>query len=252
MITPETLFTGKNKIYLQQVPSTNAYALELIAKTTPSEGTCVFTDYQSAGRGQIGRFWHSEPGMNVLISYIFYPKTLLLRDQFYLNVLSALAVRDLVALYCDDVKIKWPNDIYVGNKKIAGILVQNTLRSNHLRASVIGIGLNVNEKSFPEDIPNPVSISQQTSMTYDLKEIISLLSSKLEYYYLKMNAGQYQLLRSQYLNAMYRKLVPANFTVGGDKAISGIIQGIDEQGRLQVLSDNIVTAYDFREIAYVI
>ena len=140
----EALFTGKMSIYLPETESTNNYAMDLISKTNPPEGTCIYTAYQSAGRGQIGRYWHSETGKNILISYILYPKDLKIADQFMLNIIASLAVRDVVDLFCLNVKIKWPNDIYVDDKKIAGILVQSVLRNNTIKATIIGIGLNVN------------------------------------------------------------------------------------------------------------
>jgi BirA family biotin operon repressor/biotin-[acetyl-CoA-carboxylase] ligase len=253
MNIPETLFTGKNAIFLDQVPSTNTYAMDLIAKTNPPEGTCVYTAYQSAGRGQIGRFWHSADGQNLLISYVFYPKTLKATDQFILNIVSGLAVRDMVAQYCQTVKIKWPNDIYVGDKKIAGILVQNVLRGTDIKATVIGIGLNINEVSFPADLPNPTSISQVTTKHHDLEEMRNLLSAKLEYYYMKMKTGNYDWLKKMYKSELYKINEVTQFLLEGDNLMTGMIIGIDEQGKLLIQSENgIVNAYGFRELRYVI
>lgn len=253
MNIPETLFTGKNSIYLPEIDSTNSHAMDLLSKTNPSEGTCVYTAYQSAGRGQIGRYWHSEPGKNILISYIFYPKGLKVSDQFMLNIISSLAVRDVVGILCRNVKIKWPNDIYVDDKKIAGILVQSILRNADIKATVIGIGLNVNELVFPSEIPNPVSIGQLTSKTHNLTEIRQLLSARLEFYYLKMKSGHYDWLKNAYVSAMYRIEESADFTIEGNVILSGKIVGIDKQGKLLILSQNQETlAFGFREIAYVI
>lgn len=249
----EALFTGINSIYLPEIDSTNLFAMNLLSKTNPPEGTCVYTAYQSAGRGQIGRFWHSSDGKNLLISYIFYPKPLKAIDQFILNIISGLAVRDVVGMYCDNVKIKWPNDIYVDDKKIAGILVQNILRGTDIKATVIGIGLNVNEQHFPSEIPNPVSISQITSKSHDLAEIRQLLSSKLEFYFMKMKYGHHEWLKETYINTMYRINETANFKTDGETIIFGKIRGVNEQGKLliQVESEDVL-AFGFREIGYVI
>ena len=238
----EALFTGINSIYLPEIDSTNLFAMNLLSKTNPPEGTCVYTAYQSAGRGQIGRFWH-----------IFYPKPLKAIDQFILNIISGLAVRDVVGMYCDNVKIKWPNDIYVDDKKIAGILVQNILRGTDIKATVIGIGLNVNEQHFPSEIPNPVSISQITSKSHDLAEIRQLLSSKLEFYFMKMKYGHHEWLKETYINTMYRINETANFKTDGETIIFGKIRGVNEQGKLliQVESEDVL-AFGFREIGYVI
>lgn len=253
MDIPDTLFTGKNVIYLDQVSSTNTYAIDMIAKINPPEGTCIYTDYQSAGRGQIGRYWHSSASKNLLTSYIFYPKTLLAHDQFYLNMISGLAVRDVVTIYCNDVTIKWPNDIYVADKKIAGILVQNILRGNHIKATVIGIGLNVNEASFPAEIPNPTSLILENGIQNQLSDIRQLLSSKLEYYYLKLRSGQFDWLSVQYSNNMFRRLKSSSFSNPDGSVFVGEIQGIDAQGKLLIMNENNDTkAYGFREIGYVI
>ncbi len=249
----ESLFTGKNSIYLPEVDSTNIFAMNLLSKTNPPEGTCVHTAYQSAGRGQIGRFWHSSEGKNLLISYILYPKQLKAIDQFILSIISGLACRDVVALYCKNVKIKWPNDIYVDDKKIAGILVQNILRGADIKATVVGIGLNVNELSFPLEIPNPVSIGQITSKSHDLTEIKQMLSAKLEFYYMKMKYGHYEWLKEKYINTMYRMNETANFKTDGDTIIIGKIQGINAQGKLLIQAENEeIMTFGFREIGYVI
>jgi BirA family biotin operon repressor/biotin-[acetyl-CoA-carboxylase] ligase len=254
MNVPAPLFTGNKTIFLDQVTSTNTYAMDMIAKTNPSEGTCVYTDYQSAGRGQIGRFWHSAKGENLLISYIFYPKLLKVSDQFFLNIISGLAVKDLVSEYCLDVKIKWPNDIYVRDQKIAGILVQNSLRGVDITATVIGVGLNVNEIEFPKDLPNPISIKQCTMVeSHNLDALRVELSAKLEYYYLKMKAGQYDWLKSRYVRDMYRLNESALFKVEDSKYLTGEIKGIDQQGKLLIqLETGEITHFGFREIAYVI
>jgi BirA family biotin operon repressor/biotin-[acetyl-CoA-carboxylase] ligase len=253
MNIPDTLFTGKNVIYLDQVSSTNTYALDLISKINPPEGTCIYTDYQSAGRGQIGRFWHSSAAKNLLTSYIFYPNTLIAPDQFFLNMISGLAVRDVVALFCKHVKIKWPNDIYVSDKKIAGILVQNILRGNHIKATVIGIGLNVNEVSFPSEIPNPTSLILECGIQSQLTDIRQLLSSKLEYYYLKLKANQLGWLTDQYVDCMYKRLEYSSFINPEGSVFNGEILGVDTQGKLIIRDENNDTkAYGFREIGYLI
>lgn len=253
MNIPDPLFTGKNAIFLEQVPSTNTFAMDLIAKTNPPEGTCIFTAFQSDGRGQIGRYWYSSNEKNVLTSYIFYPKWLKATDQFVLNIISGLAVRDVVANFCPDVKIKWPNDIYVNNKKIAGILVQNILKGTDIKATVIGIGLNVNEADFPNEIPNPISLKKITKIDHDLSEIRHILSTKLEIYYLKLKAGRVDWLRETYLSHLYKINKPCKFIDLDNQEFTGKICGIDDHGKLMIESLNgNIDAYGFREIKFVI
>jgi BirA family biotin operon repressor/biotin-[acetyl-CoA-carboxylase] ligase len=253
MNIPEPLFTGKNTIFLEEIPSTNTYAMEIVAKTNPPEGTCIYTAYQSAGRGQIGRFWHSSKYKNILSSYIFYPKQLQISDQFLLNIISGLAVKDVVSEFIENVKIKWPNDIYVGDKKIAGILVQNILRGAEIKATVIGIGLNVNEDFFPSDIPNPISLTMLTNINHDIPAILQLLSARIEYYYMKMKVGQQALMETAYTNALYRLNEKALFIKEDKTTFSGYIQGVDTQGKLLIKMENgEIMAFGFREIVYVI
>lgn len=252
MVTHEPLFMGKNVIRFEKIESTNVYANELIAKTNPSEGTCIISDFQSAGKGQIGRYWHSEAGKNLLTSFIIYPKSLPASDQFYLNIISGLAVMDVVSSFCKEVSIKWPNDIYVQNKKIAGILVQNILRGQDVKSTIIGIGLNVNEISFPIELPNPTSLAIETSSIFIVENIRIHLSARLEYYYNKLNAKHLSGLKQQYLNHLFRKGEVSSFTLNDESKIKGTIIGIDNEGRLLIDVEGKIKPFAFREISYVL
>src|SRR5690606_4057758 len=128
---------------------------EVVSKTSPRGGLCVTADYQTGGRGHIGRSWHSASGQNLLVSYVFYPEMLTASQTFDLSVWVSGALVELVRSYgIDHVRIKWPNDIYIGDQKVGGILIQNTLRGEHMKNSIVSIGLNVNEIDFPQDLPN--------------------------------------------------------------------------------------------------
>ena len=252
MVVPDTLFTGKNCIHFEEINSTNIYAADLIAKTSPAEGTCIITDFQTAGRGQIGRYWHSSAGKNLLISYIFYPHTLKVKDQFLLNVISGLAVYDVVSFYVQDVKVKWPNDIYVNNQKIAGILVQNTLRGDTIKCTIIGIGLNVNEKDFPSELPNPVSIANEKGYDISISDVFCRLCSRLEFYYLKLRNGKYDELRMAYNEKLYRKGILATFQDEKNHIFKATIEGVATDGKLILnTEDGIGKTYAFREIKFI-
>ncbi|MBK9565494.1 MAG: biotin--[acetyl-CoA-carboxylase] ligase [Saprospiraceae bacterium] len=253
MVTPETLFTGKNCIYFKEIDSTNINAADLIAKTSPPEGTCVITDFQTAGNGQIGRFWHSDAGKNLLISYIFYPNALKVKEQFLLNIISSLAVYDVVSFFVKNVKIKWPNDIYVNNKKIAGILVQNTLRNDNIKSTVIGMGLNINETSFPSDIPNPTSLTIETNASHSIEDVFCRLSTRLEYYYLKLKSGKTSELKATYQEALFRRDDEAHFRDGNDVVFKGTIKGVNDDGKILIMMDDgSIHAFGFREISFLI
>lgn len=252
MITYEPLFMGKNVIRYSEINSTNIFAAELVAKTNPVDGTCIVSDFQSAGKGQIGRYWHSEAKKNLLISFILYPKNLAATDQFYLNIISGLAVMDVVATYCKEVSIKWPNDIYVQNKKIAGILVQNALRGKDVKSTIVGIGLNINQNFFPEDLPNPTSLGLVSGKIFQIENIRLHLASRLEYYYNKLNAKHLSSIRQQYLNHLYRINMVSDFLLPDGHKINGSITGIDHDGRLMVNVDGEIKPFAFREIGFVI
>ncbi|MBK8518597.1 MAG: biotin--[acetyl-CoA-carboxylase] ligase [Saprospiraceae bacterium] len=253
MSIPEALFAGKNKIYLEETISTNTYALDLLSKTNPPEGTCIITDFQTAGRGQIGRYWHSEAEKNLLVTYIFYPHTLKVKDQFYLNIISGLAMRDVAAHWIGNVKIKWPNDIYSGDKKLAGILVQNVLRGDFIKSTIIGVGINVNQQDFPPDIPNPISIALIKGFDIDVELVLRLLSARLEYYYLRLKANRIKILKDEYLNSLYRFNEWAQFSDSDNDTFKGKIAGIDQAGKLILQTETKgLKSFGFREVSYVI
>ena len=126
-----TLFIGKVYHRFNELPSTNDWAAALLAKSTPPEGTVVRADTQTAGRDQFGSKWVSNPGENLLLSVILYPNWLLIKDQFYLSMAIALALYDMTG--DAGATVKWPNDLYLGNHKAAGILIQNTVSSATLQ-----------------------------------------------------------------------------------------------------------------------
>jgi len=236
---------GFNRVPLpDKIQSTVSY-------TQKPEGTCVRTDYQTAGKGQIGRYWHSEAGKNVLISYIFYPHGIMATDQFYLNIMSGLAVRNVLSLWIPNVKIKWPNDIYVGNKKIAGILVQNVLRGNQIKATIIGTGINVNQILFPDDIPNPTSVAIETGESADLEKIILWLSAGLEHQYFLLKKQSFGILQMDYLNHFYRLNEWATFCTDTTGDFLARITGIDSQGKLLLqLENDTIVSFGFREVTF--
>lgn len=235
-----TLFTGKVYYRFDELPSTNDYALELIAKSRPPEGTAVSAAIQTAGRGQFGSKWESAPGQNLTISLIFYPAWLLPEAQFLLSMAAALAVRETVESLRPAgaeaaVAVKWPNDIYLDRRKTAGILIQNTLSGKQISASVIGIGLNVNQTDFPPELPNPSSLARAFNRTFDLDAVVERLFECLEKRYLQLRHGGTAAILSDYNAHLYRLNVPSAFRRTHDGAdFNGIIRGAQADGRLMV------------------
>lgn len=251
---PNTLFVGQVFLDLPQVASTNAYALELISKSKPAEGTVISTHCQTDGRGQIGSSWESEPDKNISLSVIFYPDFLAVKDQFLLNVFVSLAVFDFVKNCLPDqpVSIKWPNDIYVGKLKIGGILLHNSLINTQIRSTVAGIGINVNQTLFLTNPPNPTSLSLVSGQVFNLETLICQLCEHLESRYLQLKAGKMLPLQQEYLRHLYRFAMPANYQRANGESFTGTINGIDEIGRLKMDVGGTPEVFDLKEIRFLV
>jgi len=242
----------KNFICLKEVESTNNYANQLLLTKAAEEGTAVLTQFQSKGKGQQGNSWESEPGKNLLASYIFQPKFLKAADQFYLSKAVSLALTDLLAEENIDVSIKWPNDIYTGEKKIAGILIENTIMGQNLYTSVAGVGLNLNQTVFISDAPNPVSLYQLTRMNYDVEVFADKLWDKLNMRYNQLKSGNFKAVDSDYLGRLFRFREWAFYAKQGEVFEARIIE-IGQFGQLMLeQKDGTKTAYLFKEVEFVI
>jgi len=188
--------------------------------------TTIYTDFQTAGRGQAGNVWESEKGKNLLAS-IYLKTNFLPQEQFYITIYFALAVRKMLLKYFDNPKIKWANDIYVRHKKIAGILLENRILGNTIDYSIAGIGLNINQEQFSSKLPNPTSIFLETKKKAEpivlLKELLNELAANLSY-------NKKQMLQEYYAH-LYRMEEWGNYFYQ-EQEIQAKITGIDKYGRL--------------------
>lgn len=244
------IFVGDNRFHLDQVDSTNAYAQLLLSKNKPVAGTAITTMFQTNGRGQIGRFWYSSHGKNALCSIILYPTSISATDQFWLSVAMSCAVRSVVnSLITNElISIKWPNDIYVGNKKIAGLLIQNSLKGNIISNSIVGIGVNVNEPVFPKELPNPTSIYLHKKELTDLEKFYDRLFLDVAKYYQKLVFKQHDALKSEYLDHLYKLNVSAKYQLSNGEVIIGTIKNVTELGKLVMDINGKEQIFSFREI----
>lgn len=267
------LFIGKVYYRLDELPSTNDWAAEFIAsqqkdatKTRPPEGTVVRAANQTAGKGQLGSHWHSQAGENLLLSIILYPNWLPVQKQFYLSMSVALALRDLVAehlvptalganhyvkeLPSTPTQIKWPNDIYIGNKKTAGILIQNSLSGNTIQSSIIGIGLNINQLEFPTELPHATSLAQSYGVLFDPDHVAELLFGCLERRYLQLKAGRFSDIKADYEGYLWRRGAPTRFVRQANGSLfEGVVNGVDEMGNLLVQTENGINSFEVKEIS---
>ena len=247
-----TLFIGKVLHEFDELDSTNNYAQNLLAAQSPPEGTLIITHNQYAGRGQLNNKWESSPNKNLTFSAILYPKFLPARNQFLLNQVVSLSVLDTLNHYIPDgVTIKWPNDIYVFDKKITGILIQNSLQGNNLQSSIIGIGINVNQKEFLSDAPNPTSAILEIGIETPLKNMLYTFCENLEKNYLLLKGGHEVTIKKRYLANLYRLGQQHLFKEPDGNLFKGTILGVTEIGKLIIKTDNGEMTFGFKELQYI-
>lgn len=188
--------------YIKQTNSTNEQLWKMIREGDLPEGFVLYTDFQTAGKGQIGNFWESEAGKNLLFSMCLFPKQIPIEHQFLISQLVSLAIKNVLGKYTDSISIKWPNDIYWNDKKLGGILIENSLQGKSFKAVVIGVGLNVNQKEFRSDAPNPVSLIQITGKSIERKKIMRDIQENVVNLYHNLDASQ---IRKKYAAALFRR-----------------------------------------------
>jgi len=250
----ETLFIGKNLIFLPEVPSTNSYAMNLLKNVNLPEGTVVQTAKQTQGKGQRGSSWMADPTSNLTVSIILKPTFLELKNQFYLYLISALACYDTMAEILNnsqfDIKIKWPNDILVNQKKIAGILIENNILNNQINGCVIGIGINVNQLKFDPSI-KATSIALTSNNEYPVSKVLNLLCSYVEKHYLAMREEKYNLIQGSYLQHLFGLNTWRQFEVGGSLK-SLMVLGVSDRGLLLLRDKNdSILEVDVKEVRWI-
>jgi BirA family biotin operon repressor/biotin-[acetyl-CoA-carboxylase] ligase len=247
-ILANTLFIGKNIVFVPECHSTNSLALELCQQGSAQEGVVVITNQQTAGRGQRGNTWESQPGKNLTFSIVLKPSFLPVKNQFLMNMFSSLAIHDYLSEKSTvPVHIKWPNDILVDGFKICGILIENQMQGEKFTYSVLGIGLNVNQQQFTAGKPTSLSLITQTN--YDLQAELEILLTKVEARYVQLRQNKHQRLRDDYLKALYKLNQPHTFFSTSER-FEGKITGVDEDGRLRILAGSHERTFDLKEISF--
>ena len=231
----ETLFVGKQSFELDEAASTNNYAAQLLQSSIVKDGAVISALYQTEGKGQRNNTWKSEKGLNLLLSYVFFPTFLPVKEQFMLSVCVANAIAAFIAEVTQFQSfVKWPNDIFVHDKKIAGILIENSLKGSQIVSAIVGIGVNVNQNDF-EDLKHATSLRLLCNKKFELNDLKNLLSSFLEASYLKLRSGKYLELLNAYNNKLYRKDNWQKFISNDETSEFKIIE-VENDGRLCALS----------------
>ncbi len=236
-------------IKLNATESTNTYLKEYCLKHKPEDFTVVVTEQQTQGRGQMGTLWQSEANKNLTFSVFKDVSAFKVEDQFYISMAVTLGiVKALKELHIPKIKIKWPNDILAENKKIAGILIENVIQKNSLLGSVIGIGLNINQKFF-DNLPHASSLHLITGIVYDKDEILHHVLKAIQISLNDMEKRKLLDLKSQYEKLLFRSGKPSTFRTSTDQTIMGFIVGITNDGKLKLkLEDDIIRTFDLKEI----
>lgn len=238
-------------INLEETSSTNSYASDHAPELAP--WTIVSTDHQTGGRGQRGNSWESEEGKNLTVSMIIKPEGFRARDQFSISEAVALAVVDLLYDYGINARVKWPNDIYVGDRKIAGILIEHSVLGMEISHSIAGIGLNVNQTEFLSDAPNPVSIAMLKNRELDRALLLKELGERLEHY-----CGlAFEPVGREYLHSFFKTLLWRGdskfhpFSLPGGERFEGKIADVEEGGLLVLEKrDGSRSKYAFKEVVF--
>ena len=247
-IPARTLFMGQKLIYVPECHSTNSLLNELNDKSQLPEGTVMITDKQTAGRGQRGNSWEAEPGLNLTFSLLLRPRFLEAKDQFLLSMAVSVAIAGALQVTIQQpIKLKWPNDIMVADKKIGGILIESQLQGTTLTCSVVGIGINVNQPSFI--YMGATSMHTIAGRFFQLDDLFQPLMESIEHSYLDLRAGNLTSLKQRYLESLFKYNEPHWFESGGER-FSGSIHDVDENGRLCVESQGAMRTFSFKEVKF--
>ena len=249
--TPPTQFIGQRIIYAATCASTNTWVAQCLRQEELPAGTVVITDHQYQGRGQRGHGWASEPHKNLTFSVVLYPTFLSAPQSFSLNIITALALHQVLAAYLPrELAIKWPNDLYFQDQKLSGMLIENTVEQQRLKASVIGIGLNVNQVEWGP-VARATSLAAVCQRTFDLPGLLAQLLLALERNYLQLQTQGIASLRASYLENMYWIHETHTFQ-DATHTFQGSVRGIDAIGRLAIeLATGVLKYYDVKEVTFV-
>jgi BirA family biotin operon repressor/biotin-[acetyl-CoA-carboxylase] ligase len=239
-----------NVVSLQTVDSTNSYASRLMQHEPVPEGTVILAGYQTKGRGQRNTSWESDANKNLLLTIVLKPDFLEATHQFYLSMSVSNGIREFLLNYTRNVYTKWPNDLYINNRKIGGILIENTLMGGYLYNSIVGIGLNINQHKFSMGILNPTSLLLETGREYMLEELFNELLRNVSKWINKLYAESWPEIKTAYLNGLLFMNQWINFS-DRNGPFEGRIADVAESGELIIKKQNgDMQLYAYGEIRF--
>lgn len=247
-IFANTLFIGKHIVSLPSCHSTNDLMAQMSAKKQLHEGAIIITKHQTKGKGQRGNQWDSPEGKNLTFSVFLKPNFLQAAQQFELNRMVSLALLDVVKNLSSEAKVfvKWPNDLILNKRKVAGILIENSINQSGISESIIGIGLNVNQTD--ELLPTASSLAKQFDKKIKLEKVLLDIVQRLEHYYLILRSGDFRFIHELYESKLYLKDKVAYFEDSIGK-FNGIIRRVHPDGVLEIEDESgIHKKYQFKEV----
>jgi BirA family biotin operon repressor/biotin-[acetyl-CoA-carboxylase] ligase len=239
-------------IKLNAIASTNSFLKELAVNSATENFTVVVTNNQTNGRGQQDSNWVSEPNKNLTFSVFVNNLNLNIQDQKHLNFAISLAIYNaLIGLEIKDLSIKWPNDIMAVNRKLCGILIENSLQKNKITSSIIGIGLNVNQTNFPNHIKKVSSLKLEKVLDFNLDSVLEEILKEIKKNITLLIANEFTILENDYLKNLYNIGKIATFRDQNNMLFNGIIVGISKDGLLQIkVEDDIVREFGIKEVSF--
>lgn len=236
---------------MDQADSTNSMLDRLADRQGWREGAVLIAAHQTDGRGQAGNLWFSDAGYNLLMSVLLQPRFLEPRHQFFLNQVVALAVAETTEHFLPGhrVAVKWPNDILLNNRKVAGLLVEGQVEGNQFRRVIAGIGLNVNQPGFPASLPMATSYFLESDRLFDLEEVRDALLQALQERYRQLQNGEHELIGKVYMKKLYGLEQSLRFR-SGSRHFHGRIAGLSAEGKLIINTGKVHEVFGFKEVEF--
>lgn len=213
----------------------------------------IWAEQQSAGRGQRGHSWHSREGENLTFSVVLTPEFLPIVEQFLLSEIVALSLVEALGEYGVECRIKWTNDIYAGDNKIVGVLIEHSLSGDKIMRTIAGIGINVNQLSFPEDLPNPTSMVVVSGREHSREAVLASFLHHLEVWYDRLERGEKRAVEESYRKLMYHLDEQHTYAYPSGERFEAIIRGVRPSGELRLEhTDGTIREYAFKEVEFVL
>lgn len=245
-------------IILPETDSTNNYLTQLCDEQQSAirEFTTIIAERQTAGKGQRGNSWESEDCRNITFSFVVYPTFVEARRQFVLSQIVSLSIKEELDEWTEGISIKWPNDIYWNEKKICGILIENDLSGHHIKRSIAGIGININQEVFNSDAPNPVSLKQITGKEHDRYEILAHILRRIQIYYNSLQMEDFAAysdeISTRYARSLFRRRGLHPYEDADGKFLARLLR-VEQDGRFILEDENgKEREYLFKEVQYIL